>query len=720
MRRQCSLKKLVLCGLIGMGVHYYGLPAPQAQASEMPEYDLDAIIVEGSREGYYAGGYMSENARVGMMGSKSTMDTPYNITSVTSKVIEDFALSGNNEMMDVLAFSPSVRRTTSPDLVAIRGKQVSAQQMNINGINGLYSNFSTGLNFIERVDIVSGPALLYSGSSAQNVIGGTVGLQSKRAQDTPTANVSLKYTGKGNVQEALDFGQRFGKDKAWGVRVNAMNRSGNLAVYGEKLSQRNIFLNLDHRASDHATNFLAGYAYSKHYGGNTIFQPAANLRPNQIAYLPSPPHGSRNMNPSWAEKENRTWLFALNHEQRIAPHWSAFLNAGLMKSQTPVNVSGSAMAQTFGFTGTFDGTFRRPLTLSASANSRRYVGFGLKSEYDFGSMKNEFLIGVDKSYAINWTSPSVNLGTFMGNLYANNTWAAPNLPRLTTRRANRHTTNGFTIIDTMKFFDDRLILSGGLHHHEYQAESYNASGAISSRQSYTGSCPTFGTVYKFTPDVMVYANHSETFLGGMQVSTTAGYLNGGELLAPAKTKSNELGVKFRTGTMLNTLSFYQAIEPTGMAVNNVYGYHGETEYKGIELSTSGSIGPKWDVMGSLGYCRYIWKKDGRYPDGQTANGIPKWNANLAVVYKPDAQWSILGRMAYIGTSNIHFNTFTVPVNTRFDLGVKYKTVVDDTPLTLSAMCYNVTDAKSWYSADQGNQLLIGEPRTFVFSASFDL
>ena len=41
------------------------------------------------------------------------------------------------------------------------------------------------------------------------------------------------------------------------------------------------------------------------------------------------------------------------------------------------------------------------------------------------------------------------------------------------------------------------------------------------------------------------------------------------------------------------------------------------------------------------------------------------------------------------------------------------------PVTVSAMCYNMFNKKAWYSADQGNQLLIGEPRTFVLSAKFE-
>lgn len=78
--------------------------------------------------------------------------------------------------------------------------------------------------------------------------------------------------------------------------------------------------------------------------------------------------------------------------------------------------------------------------------------------------------------------------------------------------------------------------------------------------------------------------------------------------------------------------------------------------------------------------------------------------------------TVLGRASYIGKSHIGHGTYTVPQYYRFDLGFKYESVMGHTPVTWSAMCYNVTNKKGWYSADQGNQILAADPRTFVVSA----
>lgn len=167
-----SLVLSVLCACASVGF----VMSAQA-AEEKVSAEFDPVIVEGQYD--IAGGYMSSAAKVGMMNAADTMEVPYNSTTIKSQAIQDFSIGGNNEMQDILGFSPSVRRTTSPDLVAIRGKQVSAAQMSLNGINGLYPNMSTGLNFVEEVNVISGPALLYSGATTNNVIGGLVNIQSK-------------------------------------------------------------------------------------------------------------------------------------------------------------------------------------------------------------------------------------------------------------------------------------------------------------------------------------------------------------------------------------------------------------------------------------------------------------------------------------------------------------------------------------------------------------
>lgn len=691
-------------------------------------YSLDEVVVEGARD-IYAGSYLSERTGIGMVQGKNTMEMPFNTMTLTEKTIKDFAMPNNDEVMDLLSFSPSIRKTTSRDLVAMRGKQVSASQMTLNGIPGMYGNFSMGTNFIDSVDIISGPAINYTGSATENVVGGIVGFHTKKALNTPTRDINISFMNGDHFKENLDWGQRFGKDGTWGVRVNALYADGDLAVHGESLHQKNIFVNIDHRTETSTSNLFVGYAYSKHNGGNGMFQTIAS-NPSLSAlqglpYIPDAPDGKYNTLPSWAYREKKVKLFTFNHMQKLNEHWSAFINTGIMSQDVPMSIDGSSMAAIFiehFQNGIYDGKFNRSLSASANGKTQRYLGAGLTSNYDFGFMKNEFLIALDRNAAVNHSALSSKTVTLTpGDLYGNNDWPYQSFTQPGTYMSSKYATKGVTVLDTMKFLDDKLIFSAGIHHHSYQARSYDKMGKLTKNETYDGNSPTYGVLYRFNDRVSAYVNHAETFLGGATVGK--GFANEGELLSPAKTKSNEVGVKVKSGNFLHTLAFYRSKEPSGgVDENNYYGYVGSTKYDGVEFSTAGSIGDKLDIMASLSYSRWIWQNNA-IPgwNGTLADGIPEWNTNLALAYHVNNQLDILGRMSYIGSSGIgtdangqkHYN---IPAYIRFDLGAKYKTKIADTPVTFSAMCYNLTNKKGWFTADRGNQLYTADPRTFVISA----
>lgn len=100
------------------------------------------------------------------------------------------------------------------------------------------------------------------------------------------------------------------------------------------------------------------------------------------------------------------------------------------------------------------------------------------------------------------------------------------------------------------------------------------------------------------------------------------------------------------------------------------------------------------------------------------NGVPEWTANMGIEYKASENFSALARANYVGSSYVQNEKFEVPSFFTFDLGVKAKTEFKDTPVTLSAMCYNVADKNYWNPS--GNTLHLGGPRTFMLSAEFEL
>lgn len=715
-RKKLSLAILSL--LIGVGVtSSVNANVTEKNDEEILSQNLDEIIVEG--DAYY-GGIISGRGSLGnMLGKKDIMDIPANTTSISQEAFKSFAAPGS-ELMDGLTISPTVRRSTSA--LSFRGFYTGSDAMQVNGVSGMVSGLDMSTNFMESADIIAGPNVVYSGSatgsSSRATSGGTVSLQSKKAKLKPQTDVDVAFTGKGNFTEAVDIGRRFGKNNEWGVRINALNRNGELAVNDEKRDLRNIFLNLDHQSVKSNTNLLFGYEYKKHNGGKTYFRPQDGSASKSI--LPQAPDGKYNMYPGWMYEEKKSRVFVLNHDQKFTENLSAFINAGYIKSHTPVDISPSNTGYILTDGIPFDGSFKTELKISSSQSEKYYIGGGFKLNNDIGKMKNEVVIGFDKSYQKSWSGSSKSIGKFTGNIYMNNYWDKPEFDEIPLKLSSKTELVGISAVDTMKFLDDRLIAVVGVHHHSYTPYKYT-NGRFVKEDSFSATCPIYGLIYKFNDNLMIYANHSEDFQTGKRVG--AGYENENELLDPYKSKSDELGVKYKDKNMLHTLAFFRMKNPAYMETDdNYYAAVGLNRFKGVEYSIAGTINKKWDVFGGLAYTRWIWDKtsEGEQYTGLTANGIPKWNGSLGAVYHPDKNTSLLSRIVFVGHADIYYGKYTVPSSTRFDLGIKHKTKVSGVPVTLSAMCYNLFDRRYWYTANQGNQLLSADPRTFTISAHFEI
>lgn len=182
----------------------------------------------------------------------------------------------------------------------------------------------------------------------------------------------------------------------------------------------------------------------------------------------------------------------------------------------------------------------------------------MKGNFNLGTVENEYLVGVDKTwytYALsNNAAWNGGLGkwTGTGNLYQANHW--PSLPRPSYDPAHNQDAQmtGWHVVDTLKALDDKLVVTLGLHGHKVKKVMKD-----NSHQDSDAICPTFAASYKISDSVTVYADHTESFGTGSMVSLGKGYANEGQMLDPAKTKQNEIGVKVKTGDFLNTFTAFK-------------------------------------------------------------------------------------------------------------------------------------------------------------------
>lgn len=141
-----------------------------------------------------------------------------------------------------------------------------------------------------------------------------------------------------------------------------------------------------------------------------------------------------------------------------------------------------------------------------------------------------------------------------------------------------NTLSSLALVDTLSFFDDKLLLTGGLRNQRVKTTNFDKTGKTTSRYDKDAVTPAVALVVKpWGPDVSLYANYVQGLSKGDSVTDTTAS-NYGQVFAPYKTKQKEVGIKWNAGTFTNTLALFQ-IDPrrdsnlVGMPVGHLFGTH---------------------------------------------------------------------------------------------------------------------------------------------------
>ena len=734
-------RKLALAVALATAGSVWMSAASAAEKTEaLDSYELAPVDVEGQRTAAEEeNALVSSTGGTGFLGTKDVMDVPFRQTNITQKAISQYD-DGANPLPNALLMSPSVRTSTSTmyNDYSIRGFQMNAYQFKVNGVPGMFSQTNMPANFVERIEVISGPAIGIHGTTNSESAGGSVNLVTKKAEYGKEL-ITYKQTinGRGALGEIFDIGKRFGKDEQWGVRINAENIQGKTAIEREKLTTRDFYVNLDHAGAKSTTNLFAGYRYTKNEEGQRYFAfdgTGANAYTGNR--LPDPPNGKRNYSFSGQQITVSTWTAVLNHEQKLSENWKAFLNAGHSYNLGSGYVQTSASRL---YMLDEAGHFRNTLSAEKYALRNSYVQLGVQGTFHIGQVKNDVVLAVDRNWyraywgyrangIINGAPGFQSFGSMAGNLSDGVTSLTKNYPYSAVTgpiKTGMTRYSGISVTDTLEYGKASLLL--GIHHHSVDVTSYNkATGAATSNVHSSANSPTYGIVYKPTEDISLYANHSQSFDKGAVVG--GGRMNTGAMLAPAKTKQNEIGVKYRKNGLSAGMSLFQIEQDRTMDVRYAGDalpttvMEGKNKLKGVELSVSGQIAPKWTLTGGLMHIATEQKTSTAY-NGKDVAGVADWSAMLAAEYTADAKTSAFLRMVYSGKAPIYANAsnqLDVPAYVTFDLGATYKTTLGTVPTTFSLTAYNVLDKRYWMSRPSYNYGIQGNPRSFVLSMQMDI
>lgn len=295
----------------------------------------------------YAGGQVSRVNSIGLLGKKDFLDTPFNVTGITAETI---ANQQATSIIDVIANDPSVTDLTlsgASNAWSIRGFKTTQQDVQLNGIYGIAPRYYTGVEGLDRVEILKGPSAMLSGMAPNDTVGGVINYVTKHAGLEDKNTVTLIYGEGHQFTQQLDMSRRF-NDGKYGVRLNVLNRGAQEDAYkGESNSANTVTLGLDAKGERWRSSLDMGYIY------NDIEDPQYQVTmsqsiANKLTSLPSVADDAKFGAPGTYRRLTEKF-FLWKGEYDVNDNWTAWAAFGMrntsqdgLSNRFVLNVNGNA------------------------------------------------------------------------------------------------------------------------------------------------------------------------------------------------------------------------------------------------------------------------------------------------------------------------------------------------------------------------------------------
>ncbi len=660
----------------------------------------------------FAGGEVARGSRIGALGNRDYMDTPFSTTTYTQQYIQDNQARTINE---AVADDPTIRalyaQGSYSDALSIRGFALGANDMAFNGLYGVTPQNSINLLGIERIEIFRGPSALLSGMAPSGAIGGTINLVPKRATDTPITRATALYSSNSQFGGQIDFGRRAGPDNAVGVRLNAAYSGGNTPVDSQSDSLLGVTLGVDYRGDRARIDADFGYQNRNVIGARGGTAVTAGLP------VPPAPNGTLNHYQSWSFYATNDTYGDVRVEYDLLANVTAYAKFGARKN------NGSYLLDFPTITNLSGATSSSPLRW-LTFNERLSSEAGFRGNFETGFLKHEAVLS-GTWLSISSGSSITPLATVPSNIYAPFSVYAPNISALSTSvpMTSRTVLSSIGVIDAISAWDERVQLIGGVRVQRVQTSNWNPTTTLpTAGYDQSAVTPSVSLVVRPWKELAFYGN----FIQALEQGPTAGAgtLNAGTTFAPFVSTQYEIGAKLDLGSFGATLSAFDITRPSGFTnpATATFSVDGLQRNRGIEFTMFGEPIKGLRPIGGFTVldAKLISTLNGTN-NGKYAPGAPNFMANIGLDW--DTPWvkglTVGGRMIYTGQAYIDpANNFGVPPWTRFDVSAKYVFErPDGKPIAVRGQILNVGNNNFWIATN--GYLDQGQSRTFMLSLTAD-
>ncbi|MCQ9155519.1 TonB-dependent receptor [Acidomonas methanolica] len=692
--------------------------APSVKAAPSVEAQKDEeILVRAERRDRME---VTSGGQLGALGTKKGLDVPFNIRSYNSSLILN---QQSQTLGQVLQNDPSVRTTYGygnfSELFIIRGFPVYSDDVAIDGLYGIVPRQLVSPQLYDQVQVLNGASAFLNGSApGGTAIGGNINLIFKKAGNTPLTRVTGDYTSTGQGGGAVDFGRRFGRDKAFGVRINVAGMSGQTSVDHETRHSAVVGGAFDWH--NDTTRVVVDMNYQNQgvdWGRPAIFLGSGLRR------VPRPPAPSRNFGQPWTYVDLNYIFGKLSIEHDFSSNVLGYVDFGGLGSNEK---------------GMYSTLTVNDVATGAATNANLYVPYGQTNESTRGGLrihvrtgpvKHEINLGGTSVWETTRTAYSFGFPYYASNLYAPTYYRSAPPQTFASAYVNDPKRQAYVRMyslffsDTMSFFDDRVALTAGFRYQNLTVNGYSYNTAARTTHYSQGVItPVVGLVVHPTRRTSIYFNRIEGLSQGPQASGAV--VNVGQIFPPYRTLQYEIGAKYDIGTLSASIALYQMSQPNAMNVadgssgQQIFTVNGLQKNRGIEFNLNGQIVPGLRFNGGTAIIDADQKRTagGAY-NGNRAIGIPGYTINGNLEYDlPFLKGAtVVGRVIQTGHQWANAaNTLRVPNWTRWDLAARYTFLAGHKPMTVRFGVNNLANSRYWASA-YGGYLMEGLPRTFQFS-----
>ena len=299
----------------------------------------------------YAGGQVARGGRVGLLGNRDFMETPFNTTSYTEQFVKDRQAQDIGSVIG--ATDPSVYVSGSTGMIndgfSLRGFAVAASDVAFGGLYGVIPYWRVTPELAERIEVLKGPSALLNGMPPGGSVGGSINLVPKRAGDEPLTRITGTYASDAQFGTHVDVGRRFGENKQLGIRFNGVYRDGDSAVDHQSKKATLAALGIDWR-SDRARLSADLYTSQDRVDGlNRGISLASGLA------VPTPPKAETLLSPDWTYTDTQDRAVVLRGELDVTRDITAYAAYG--HSATDFDSVAGATYEVFNANGDYRNNF---------------------------------------------------------------------------------------------------------------------------------------------------------------------------------------------------------------------------------------------------------------------------------------------------------------------------------------------------------------------------